>query len=313
MKENSQLYPLECLFYIIEKDMLDVLYLMNNILEELAEEFQDETNLRDRLIYWREALSSFESQLTFMEGNVQGYVSFLTRLTSDKRPMMKPKTSFTRIDLTRCSEQISICRNRTHKSSKLLMANITILESKRGIAEAESVARLTELAFFFIPLTFAASVFSMQVKELSSADLSISAFFALAISLTASAYLLRLLIRSSLYLDLWYKLIDSRRDHAKIPAGSPIPTRAVLKWFSGWFQERLKAFTSWVRLGGVMSCMVGTVVSAILLITLWSRPLQKDMKVASTLSILSLLIPMLGYIILSFCCPRNRRATFNDD
>ena len=308
-KARSQLYPLECLFSIIEKDMLDFLYIMDIILKELAQDFQNETQIRRRLSYWRGALGIFESQLTAMEDYLQGYASFLTRLTCDKRPITMHQTPFTGINLARCSEQISICRHQTHKSSKLLMANITILESKRGIAEAESVARLTELAFFFIPLTFSASIFSMQVKELSSPDLSISAFFALAVSLTASAYLLRLLIRSSLYIDLWHKLLDSLREFANLPAGSPIPTRAVLIWFP----KRLKESTSQLRLLGAISCMVGTVVGAILLITLWSRPLQRGLKVASTLSILSLLIPLLGYLILSLCYPRKRKASIDDD
>ena len=43
---------------------------------------------------------------------------------------------------------------------------MSLLESKRDIEEAEGVSRLTELAFFFIPTTFAASLFSMQVWEL---------------------------------------------------------------------------------------------------------------------------------------------------
>ncbi|KAL3441392.1 hypothetical protein BJX65DRAFT_313833 [Aspergillus insuetus] len=44
---------------------------------------------------------------------------------------------------------------------------LQIMESQRAITEAESVTRLTELAFFFIPLFFAAAVFSMQVRELA--------------------------------------------------------------------------------------------------------------------------------------------------
>ncbi|KAK0670270.1 hypothetical protein QBC41DRAFT_198875, partial [Cercophora samala] len=34
----------------------------------------------------------------------------------------------------------------------------------RGIAQAENVTRLTELAFVFIPMSFAAAVFSMQTS-----------------------------------------------------------------------------------------------------------------------------------------------------
>lgn len=75
------------------------------------------------------------------------------------------------------------------------MANMSVVESKRGTAEAESVTKLTQLAFLFIPLTFSASIFSMQVKELDASRKSIAAFFILAIIITTASYALRLLIR----------------------------------------------------------------------------------------------------------------------
>jgi hypothetical protein len=41
---------------------------------------------------------------------------------------------------------------------------MSIIESKNAIAQAESISKLTELAFIFIPLSFTSSLFGMQIK-----------------------------------------------------------------------------------------------------------------------------------------------------
>jgi len=43
------------------------------------------------------------------------------------------------------------------------MSAMSILENERAIAQAEVVTRLTNLAFFFIPLSFVAGVFGMNI------------------------------------------------------------------------------------------------------------------------------------------------------
>lgn len=55
-------------------------------------------------------------------------------------------------------------KDRTEKATNALALTMSIHESKRAILEAESISRLTELAFFFIPLSFATSVFGMQIQ-----------------------------------------------------------------------------------------------------------------------------------------------------
>jgi Mg2+ and Co2+ transporter CorA len=44
-----------------------------------------------------------------------------------------------------------------------LMGTMSIIESGKAINEAEQVTKLTQLAFFFIPLTFVAGVFGMNL------------------------------------------------------------------------------------------------------------------------------------------------------
>lgn len=45
----------------------------------------------------------------------------------------------------------------------MLMATMSLMESEKAINEAEEVTKLTELAFFFIPLTFVAGIYGMNL------------------------------------------------------------------------------------------------------------------------------------------------------
>lgn len=52
---------------------------------------------------------------------------------------------------------------RVDRSFQALMSSMSILESQKAITQGSAVARLTELAFIFIPLNFACTFFSMQI------------------------------------------------------------------------------------------------------------------------------------------------------
>jgi Mg2+ and Co2+ transporter CorA len=65
------------------------------------------------------------------------------------------------------------------------------VDSRRSITEAECVSKLTELAFVFIPLSFVASLFSMQVHELDG-GVPLYQFAPVAISVVVVAYIVRL-------------------------------------------------------------------------------------------------------------------------
>ncbi|KAM0740801.1 hypothetical protein ACQRIT_005985 [Beauveria bassiana] len=60
----------------------------------------------------------------------------------------------------RCQEEIAV-----------LMNSMAILESEKAIAQAGRMARLTFLAFIFVPMAFVSSFFSMNVPELQSVPL----------------------------------------------------------------------------------------------------------------------------------------------
>ncbi|KFA56633.1 hypothetical protein S40293_10452 [Stachybotrys chartarum IBT 40293] len=70
------------------------------------------------------------------------------------------------------------------------MATYSLAESRKSIEMSDSVKLLTQLAFIFIPLTFSATVFGINVQEFGTGELPISAFIVTAIIVTASSMLL---------------------------------------------------------------------------------------------------------------------------
>ncbi|KAK4451212.1 hypothetical protein QBC34DRAFT_281530, partial [Podospora aff. communis PSN243] len=101
---------------------------------------------------------------------------------------------------------ISSMEERCQKSQESLRAEMSLFESKRGIEEAESVARQTELAFIFIPMTFVAGLFSMQVREVADNPPPVYAFVIVALVAVAISYGVRIAQRSvtlARYLRQW--------------------------------------------------------------------------------------------------------------
>ncbi|KAF2112533.1 hypothetical protein BDV96DRAFT_579863 [Lophiotrema nucula] len=87
---------------------------------------------------------------------------------------------------------------------------MSLLESKRSIKEAESVTRLTELAFIFIPLTFVSSLFSMQIQELSN-GVPLRTFIIAAVVAIFVLYGTRIWIRSHIFAIFRSKLMSRAR------------------------------------------------------------------------------------------------------
>lgn len=91
---------------------------------------------------------------------------------------------------TRCNEDITV-----------LMNSASIAESKKAMAQAERLGKLTFLAFTFVPLSFTMSFFGMNIQELGQGSLSIWSWFTLSVPMLGFTLLL-------FYLDLWQGSID---------------------------------------------------------------------------------------------------------
>lgn len=290
--------PLDFLFAIIQKDTLNTLRLMDQALTQIGRDILDDNLIQQRLMKWRLLLERFDAELRSLEKSLSKFAIFIAPLKSSSSDNDEVGTMPSPLvaDLLREGKiEIANLRHRATSSYQSLMANMSIFESKRGIAEAEGVTKLTELAFFFIPLTFSASIFSMQVKELNAADISVSAFIILAIIITVLSYALRLLIRSESFINRRRGWTQDIRSDAGLSPDASIPTTTFLLWV-------------WRRLGFltiVVVLVLGLIICPIA--ALWTRNINRGFKAIVTILLLILTLST-SYIIITALLYVDRRG-----
>ena len=273
------------LFEIVHSDTMNTLRHMEFSLREIGQHILDDSLIQQRLVRWRHLLERFGTELQQLEDSLRNFAVFIN--SSGPHHTIKtrnPETHSSPIKklLEDSVSQINSVRQLTTRSHKSLMANMSIVESKRGIAEAESVTKLTELAFFFIPLTFSASIFSMQVKELNASRISIAAFFILATIITSASYALRLVIRSQNFIRVQRELLKNIRHDASLAPGAPIPT--------GLFIASVLRRT-WRRIGLLTIIVTFQVALLVTLISvLWTRELNHAFKILLTILLLTFIL-----------------------
>lgn len=91
-------------------------------------------------------------------------------------------------DYERLLTRLSLLQKRCEMTSGVLFSTMGVLESQKSIEQAEQVNELTKLAFFYIPLSFVAAIFGMNVHELED-NPPIWMFFATALPVAALSVL----------------------------------------------------------------------------------------------------------------------------
>ncbi|KAL8640669.1 MAG: hypothetical protein Q9226_008721 [Calogaya cf. arnoldii] len=161
--------PLGSLLTITIHDTFKILRSIDLILTQLDFEMLDDVLVQVKIDDWRRMLYKFPTELRSMETSIPDFADFVVVAESSNCKLRAGKDpTFNEELLIRFGKEVARAQARVKSNHRSLMTTMSLIESKRGISEAESVTKLTELAFFFIPLTFAASLFSMQVKELDA-------------------------------------------------------------------------------------------------------------------------------------------------
>ncbi|KAH0361062.1 hypothetical protein KCU65_g9005, partial [Aureobasidium melanogenum] len=189
-------------------------------LDSITRKILNEALLQEELSSWRNSMSRYTLELEGMCRSLDGFHEFLVDYGASMKANSKLKHIRSRVKKT-LAHAVS--------SYATMRAEMSILDSRRSIAEAESVGKLTELAFIFIPITFAASVFSMQIKELQNA-VPLRSFIIACIITLACSYGLRLLVRSRLLRRSMQRLFEDVREYAEIQPNRPIPTRKFVSF-----------------------------------------------------------------------------------
>lgn len=210
-----------------------------------------------------------------MRASIASFAEFIDKFEPDPTPLTEAKRF-----ISYTLNQIDIVVRRNEKSYAALRADMALLESKRGIAQAESVSKLTELGFVFIPLSCVASMFSMQVKPLERAV----PFYAFIVAATLGiglAYTVRLTVRSRSLRKFQRGQFSNIRDWGGLGPEDQIPTRVFLRYLL----LRREAYDSGLpRLGLGFLCVLALIFP---MAFLWKREhLDGGYKAVMTLSVL---------------------------
>lgn len=179
--------PLIALLRLAYIDTVDYLNQLGWTLDEISRDSLDEFIMTRRLSAWRKLLKDLEIEVPALGHNLRSF------LDPDHAAYAEAQVMLDDLDHKRIPEFL----DRVRAVHAALRSEMALLDSSRSITEARTMARLTELAFVFIPLTFVSSLFSMQVTELE-AGISIWAFVLAAMGLAAFTYATRSLLQSEL-------------------------------------------------------------------------------------------------------------------
>jgi hypothetical protein len=273
--------PFRALFRAIHDDTHCLVDIIRVSLQRIREGTLDEDLMQKRVGFWRGLLHSLNFNLEELEQRLRAFVHFAYETEHHSTPS-ETLAKDTRQILRACMELID-------RSSRSLLAEMQIVDSRRSIAEAESVSKLTELAFVFIPLSFVASLFSMQVHELDG-GVPIYTFALVAIGFVLVAYAVRLSIRSSRLIEQKNKMIQKMRDESHLQHNDQIPTHTFLMWAGRSIgvsmfksaKETITSITPFILVFAVLAAILSPI------ILLWQRNINKGFCAVITVIMLLL-------------------------
>lgn len=280
--------PLQILFRIIHDDCHNLTDVIRDSLHCIRQDTLDEDVMQQRVTYWRKLLHRFNSSLADVDQQLRSLIHF----QNDKELFYLGGNQRTELPSERLardtSQTLRNCLNLVERSSTALLTEMQIVDSRRSIAEAESVSKLTELAFVFIPLSFVASLFSMQVKELSD-GVPLYVFTLAAIATVFVAYAMRLSIRSSRLIEYKTQILSQIHAESHVPHNQPIPTRIVLGWLHNTISRFLSGTSTKVFAIVFPFVLVGALIATLLspIVLLWLRGIDRGFTVVITLLLVS--------------------------
>jgi hypothetical protein len=283
--------PLRVLFRFIHDDTQSVTDIVRDSLQRIRRDTLDEDVMQQRVTFWRQLFHQLNSSLAEVDQQLRAFTHFTQGLAAPY-PGSSQHVELPSEKLAGDTRQtLRSCIDLLEKSSMALLTEMQIVDSRRSIAEAESISKLTELAFVFIPLSFVASLFSMEVRELNG-GVPVYAFILAAIATVFVAYAMRLGIRSSRLIEYKSRMLLQVRTRSQIPYNQPLPTHIFLAWafvntsssLSKWSAKIFEVVAPFL----LMAALVAALFSPIVL--LWLRGISKGFTIVIT--VLMLLLDM---------------------
>ena len=277
--------PFQALFRTIHDDSNSLVDIIRTSMQHIREGTLDEEFMQKRVRFWRSLLHRLGFHLGVLEQSLRELEQFIFESeahAAQVETLSQTLSKDTQRTLRGCMDLID-------RSSHSLLAEMQIADSRRGIAEAESVSKLTELAFVFIPLSFVASLFSMQVHELDG-GVPLYQFVLVATGLVIGAYTVRLSIRSSNLIEYRDTLMRQIHEDSGLQPNEKLPTHKFIAWVGGnvgsiMLQNSRNTAAVVAPLVLVLSVVAGLLSPIVLL---WQRSINTGFSIAITVLILLL-------------------------
>ena len=141
------------IFNIVRSDIEDFLHLYEDTPDTIEQLSLDQRTVEKMLPSWRSLMNLLGNELRYLEARLPSLAAFIALDASWSHAASSPTTSkwpnpsfdIEGTVLPRLLASVRRLQDRTQHSSDALVASVSFLQSRRGIDEAQSVTRLTQL------------------------------------------------------------------------------------------------------------------------------------------------------------------------
>ncbi|KAL4733599.1 hypothetical protein BDV11DRAFT_210085 [Aspergillus similis] len=275
---SSARLPFLHLFSIVVSDTRGLLHVLDAVQREIVQFTASQDAQLDDILAKRSLIAKLLAQIPPLSRDLIKALRDLLQRSNIREPSQEEVIRELAHDFENSIQDLK-------DASNAITGTLQFIESHRAILEAESVTRLTELAFLFIPLSFAASLFSMQIDQLAT-PVPVSNFIVFALLLSTSTYALRLAARSAWVHNQKQRILTPIRTRSSVAHGAPIPNMAVLAW-------AFACFAPAIILLFVVACFVVP-----LFVVIWRRSLDVGLKIGLTFLFLLFMVSIVGTVVL---------------
>ena len=140
-----------------------ILWNMSHTLDRVDASLSDDILVQSRLLDWRRLWCNWRGLLMEFQATLEQTTSWIDKLGTG-REIGPDGLLQLKIRLPALENDRKRLLGRIEASFQALMSTMSIIESRNAVSQGESISKLTELAFIFIPLSFATSFFGMEIK-----------------------------------------------------------------------------------------------------------------------------------------------------
>ena len=141
-------------------DHLETMSDFRDALDYIDLNMTDNEILRHHVQHWRLLYGQWKKHLS---SDISSIAYFHHAVARTDTPRTHALQNLNTIELGQLLPEVKALSKRAVLTFTAIMATMSIIESQEAIAQAKIVSKLTNLAFFFIPLTLSASVFGMNI------------------------------------------------------------------------------------------------------------------------------------------------------